>query len=209
MPLAPENYVPQLALTGAEWRRKAWRVWGIAGALLLAAAALIILAPLAKASGHSSLATAIYQGFSTLCHQMPGRSFHLRGEPFAVCARCAGLYFGLAAGVLAYPLLRSLWRLDSPPRGWLILSLLPVGLDFLLGYTGLWANNHWSRALTGGILGATIAFYLLPGLIDLRSNWRNYFRSGPVADKPLATIGDVKNITAVSDYTVPKRRIKV
>ena len=210
MPLAPTNYMPQLAPASATQRRQAWRVWGAASAFMLIVAALIIAAPLAQAGGYNNLAAAIYRGFSTLCHQMPGRSFHLHAHPFAVCARCAGLYFGLAAGLAVYPLFRSLLRLDTPTRGWLILAMLPVSVDFLLGYTGLWANSHWSRACTGGLLGAVIAFYLVPGLLDLRFHWRTYFKPVASSTKSLATVTDESLAqNSVSDYSAPARRIRI
>ena len=40
--------------------------------------------------------TAIFSFHETFCHQMTGRSFHLGAEQFSLCARCMGVYFGLA-----------------------------------------------------------------------------------------------------------------
>ena len=157
MPIAPDNYTPQLSPASAAWQRQALIVWAVLGVVMLLIVGSIASAPLAQANGYDAPARAIYNSFSLLCHQLEGRSFHWHGHPFAVCARCTGLYFGLALGVLVYPLVRPVRSLETPARGWLILALIPVGIDFLLGYTGLWANTHWSRALTGGLLGTTIA----------------------------------------------------
>ena len=107
------TYIPQTAHAGAEWQRRAITTWAVCALVLLALTALIIVAPLARAAGYNGLAHALYLGFSPICHQLPDRSFHLHDFPFAVCARCTGLYFGLAAGFTAYPLLRSLRRFDT------------------------------------------------------------------------------------------------
>ena len=210
MPLAPENYVPQIAPVSAVRRRQAIITWSLTSIFALGVAALIVSSPLALASGYSNLGATIYRGFSLLCHQIPSRSFQLHEHPFAVCARCTGLYFGLAAGMVTYPLWRSLQRLDTPARGWLILALLPVGIDFLLGFTGIWENTHWSRAFTGAILGVAIAFYLVPGLVDLRFHWRSYFKNRSGVINPVATIDNaVLVVTAPSDYSKPSRRINI
>ncbi len=168
MPAAIEHYAPQCAPpVGAVRGRGAWLVWGGTVACALLVLGLIAGAPLARANGHETFALIAYSAFSSLCHQLPVRSFYLAGQPLAVCARCVGIYAGFAAGALCYPLVRSLSRLDMPARRWLLLAALPTGIDFALGFTGLWANTHTSRALTGALLGATLAFYVVPGLCAL------------------------------------------
>ena len=139
--------------------------WGACVALALAWLGLILSAPLLRASGHEASAFVAYRVFAALCHQLPERSFYLDGQPLAVCARCFGIYAGFALGVVCYPLVRSLRRTDTPARRWLLLAALPTGIDFALGFTGLWANTHTSRALTGALLGAVAALYVVPGLI--------------------------------------------
>jgi uncharacterized membrane protein len=130
-------------------------------------AAMIWGAPAARAGGWAGLSTVLYQAFHPVCHQMPERSFHFEGYPLAVCARCAGLYAGALLGLLLYTLARPLTRTDAPPRAWVIWSALPTTIDFLLGVTGLWENTHWSRFLTASVLGASAAFYVVPGLVGL------------------------------------------
>src|SRR5205085_7886478 len=103
------------------------------------------------------------------------------GQPLAVCARCAGVYAGVAVGVLCYPLVRSLARTDMPARRWLLLAALPMCVDFTLGLTGLWANTHTSRALTGALLGAVAALYVVPGLLDLSRLLRRPRRRARIA----------------------------
>jgi uncharacterized membrane protein len=124
----------------------------------------------------------LYEMFGLVCHQIPERSFQVEGHPFAVCARCTGIYFGFAAGVLIFPLVRSLSRVDIPARKWLLLAAVPTLLDFSLGFFRLLENTHWSRSLTGALLGAVAAFYVLPGLMDLsRVSFRRFLSEEMIA----------------------------
>lgn len=142
-------------------------VWLMTAMLVLFFVTLIVAAPLAHAHGYPASGFVLYQVFGRLCHQIPERTFYLDGHPLAVCARCTGIYFGFAAGILIYPLVRSLHRGDTPARRWLILAAVPAIVDFALGLFGLWENTHLSRSLTGALLGAVAAFYVVPGLMDL------------------------------------------
>ncbi len=143
--------------------------WAITATIALALVATIVGAPLAQSTGHAAFAATIYKAFSFVCHQIPERSFHLAGHQFAVCSRCTGLYSGFAVAALVYPLARSLTRTDTPRRLWLILAAVPLLIDFLLTYFGLWSNTHLSRFSTGALLGAVAVFYVMPGLVELSS----------------------------------------
>ena len=167
MPADISEYGPQFGAGAAGWRRAALGGWAWAAAAVLAVLGLSGLAPWAGAHGHEALAAAVYKGFSAACHQMPERSFHLWGLPLAVCARCAGLYVGAAAGVLLYPLARDLSRRDAPARGWLLWAALPTSVDFALGLFGIWENTHLSRFLTALVLGGAAAFYVVPAAVGL------------------------------------------
>ncbi|HWS99115.1 MAG TPA: DUF2085 domain-containing protein [Pyrinomonadaceae bacterium] len=142
-------------------------VWAVAAAFVLGFVSLVMVAPVARAHGHSLSAFFLYEMFGRVCHQIPERAFQLAGYPLAVCARCTGIYFGFAGVVLFYPLVRSLGRTDAPGRKWLLWAAVPTALDFALGFFGVWENTHWSRALTGALLGAVAALYVVPGLVDL------------------------------------------
>jgi uncharacterized membrane protein len=148
-------------------------IWAITATVTLLFVSLIVIAPVALAHGHDFTALVIYNSFSRFCHQLPERSFYLNGHPFAVCARCTGIYFGFATGVLLYPLVRTFKRSDAPARKWLLIALVPIALDFALDFFGVWQNTHLSRSVTGALLGAVVAFYVVPGLLDLsRMNFR-------------------------------------
>lgn len=196
MRVLADQYTPQIKTN--KWPEVVWLVLLIGS---LSFALTIIVAPIATSTGRSALAFTIYQAFSHLCHQLPDRSYYLAGFPFAVCARCTGIYFGFALAVIVYPLLRSLRRTDTPPRKWLFVAAMPLVVDFALTFFGLWENTHTSRLFTGAVLGAVAVFYVLPGLMDLAIN-RLGAKSRNV-EAPLI----VNNRIAPSDYSAPHRRI--
>ena len=58
-------------------------------------------------------------------------------------------------------------RRDLPARGWLLAAAVPTTVDFALGFFRVWENTHASRFLTASLLGAVVAFYFVPGVVDL------------------------------------------
>ena len=172
MPASPANYVSPFAPREFP-ARAAWAAWACVAGVALLWLGLVAGAPVAASAGHETTAFVIYQGLKTICHQMPERAFWVAGHPLAVCARCFGVYAGFALVVLLYPLAtRGLRHIRTPRRAWFILALLPTTIDFAIGITGLWANTHLSRSLTGAWLGGWLVFYLVPGLLEIsRSGW--------------------------------------
>jgi uncharacterized membrane protein len=165
MPELIENYIPQSAL--ASLRRRAFYVWGIFTFLTAAWIFLIILAPVAEANNLTGVSHPIYKFCSFICHQISDRSPHVYDHPFAVCSRCFGVYFGIFFGFLIYPFLRSIEETEPLPRFWLFLAMIPMGVDFSLTFFGIWENTHFSRFMTGLILGATCAVFIVPALVEL------------------------------------------
>jgi uncharacterized membrane protein len=203
MHVSPTNYIPQSVSV-----RRQIAVWLIVvlGSVLITTA--IIAAPLALSSGHLLWALPIYHAFSLVCHQIPERSFFIAGHPFAVCARCFGLYAGFTLATVAYPLISSLKKTDAPPRRWLFLAAVPLVIDYALGLFGIWNNTHSSRFITGALLGSVAVFYTMPGLLDL--GLRLTGRKTQAASEPVSTFPDVVPATsrvAPSDYSAPHRRI--
>ena len=121
---------------------------------------LILCAPLLAVNGHPALATAIYAAFAPLCHQRPDRSLFLEGLPMAVCTRCFGIYLGFFFGMLALILLPSLKPAGVSFR-WLLLSMMPMIIDGLGGWVGLYTNTDFSRWITGLIAGAGVAAFII------------------------------------------------
>lgn len=200
---SPNNYIPQSASV-----RRQLAVWLIIALGSVVVSTAIIAAPLALSSGHLVWALPIYHAFSLVCHQLPERSFFIAGHPFAVCARCFGLYAGFTLATIAYPLVRSLKETDAPPRKWLFIAAVPLVIDYALGVFGIWNNTHSSRFITGGLLGAVAVFYTMPGLLDLGLRLTGG-RARP-AIEPAAAFPEVVpagSSVAPSDYSAPHRRI--
>lgn len=176
MPEAISEYIPQLTHDEESVRRerRARVGWGVAAGLAALFVTLIVGAPLLKAGGLQVAAGAAYGALALVCHQMDERSFHLLGFKLAVCARCFGLYAGVLVGALLYPLVRPLTRRDLPARGWLLAAAVPTSIDFALGFFRVWENTHASRFLTASLLGVVLAFYLVPGAVDLALTSRKY-----------------------------------
>lgn len=175
--------------------------WAVSAAIVVSLVSLILVAPLAAASGHNEIAGAIYRGFSVLCHQRPDRSYFIDGHEFGVCSRCTGIYFGFALTLLAYPLLRSLRTTTTPARKWLLLAALPLVIDFSLTFFGLWENTHTSRLVTGLLLGSVAVFYVMPGIADLSLRALQTAGSTTPSAAPTFTLASPERIAAApSDY---------
>ncbi len=142
-------------------------MWGIFAFLAAAWVFLIVLAPLAEANSLTGVSNPIYKFCSFICHQIPARSLAFHDHAFAVCSRCFGVYFGLFFGFIIYPFLRPIEETEPLPRFWLFLAMIPMGVDFSLGFFGIWENTHLSRFLTGLILGTACAVFIIPALVEI------------------------------------------
>ncbi|HEY0428736.1 MAG TPA: DUF2085 domain-containing protein [Pyrinomonadaceae bacterium] len=165
MKLSAENYTPQITLK--DIKKQAIKAWTVGFSIVFVWVCLILLAPIAEASGLNSISGPIYKFFSVLCHQIPERSFHVENHAFAVCTRCFGVYFGLLLGFIVYPFFRSIEEIKPLPRFWLFLALIPMGIDWSLGFFEIWENTALSRFATGLILGITCAIFIVPAIVEL------------------------------------------
>ena len=165
MKLSAENYTPQIVIK--DLKKKAIFAWSVGFFIVFVWVLMILLAPIAEANNFSGLSNQLYTFFSYICHQIPSRSFHLDGSAFAVCSRCFGVYFGLLFGFIIYPFFRSINETEPFPRIWLFLALVPIGIDWSLGFFGIWENTHLSRLITGMILGAACAVFIIPAMVEI------------------------------------------
>lgn len=165
MPETIESYVSQT--TVEKLRRQAFFVWGISTFLIALWIFLIVFAPIAQANNLTGVSSPIYKFFGFICHQIPARSFFVSGESFAVCSRCFGIYFGLFFGFVLYFLRRSIKETEQFPRFWLFLAMIPMSVDWSLGFFEIWENNHLSRFLTGLVLGMACAIFIVPALMEI------------------------------------------
>lgn len=124
--------------------------------------AAIVLAPIAIGADNGAAracATVVYAAGSLVCHQLPARSFHVAGQPFAVCGRCTGLYVSaLAGGLLA---LMGSRRIPVDDRSALAIAAVPTGLSWGLEHLGIAAQSNAIRAAAALPLGFTAAWVVI------------------------------------------------
>jgi uncharacterized membrane protein len=120
-----------------------------AASLLLAAAA----APWMAEHGMGVAALIVEHFFHAVCHQRPERSLWLSGQPWAVCARCSGIYAGLAIGVLL--------SLEGEIAKRIFLAIASLNaLDVATEFAGLHGSLLWLRLILGVGLGAATSALL-------------------------------------------------
>jgi uncharacterized membrane protein len=99
----------------------------------------------------------VYEFFSRICHQDPARSWHIAGEPLAVCIRCASIYFAFAVSLLLC--------LKTNVR-WLRLSLLLMLSEFVLARFIIDAEAL--RSVSGVLVGLSAAPFVRQAFEEIR-----------------------------------------
>jgi uncharacterized membrane protein len=127
-----------------------------------------LLAPALKHAGTSGLGSSeiLYSFYGKICHQLDARSFHLAGEKWGVCIRCAAIYLSFFCALLTIPLWRSVKNLRVPPLWVLVLILSPMIADVVLNDLGLFPSSMLSRTATGLILGFGLTLFVVPSYLE-------------------------------------------
>ena len=136
----------------------------------------LVLAPVLSGA-MPEVSSALYSCYEPICHQIDARSFHLHGGKVAVCARCSSIYFGFFLALMVYPLFRRFGAQSLPARSWIVLAVGPMALDVLLNASGVHASTLFTRAVTGGLFGFVIPFYIVPVLTEGVTQLRDQFTS--------------------------------
>lgn len=163
-----ENYVSQIDVV-KRTRREFYFVWIVFSLIVACGIFLIVIAPIAEANQFTVISSSIYKIGNYICHQIAERSLFVAGHPFAVCARCFGIYFGLFVGSAFYPVFRPIKKAEPLSYFWLFLAMIPMAVDWSLGFFEIWSNTHLSRFLTGLILGTICALFIIPALVEIFS----------------------------------------
>jgi uncharacterized membrane protein len=123
----------------------------LAALLALSGLALLPMLPLAASlvPALTPLERAAYLWFDLHCYRDPARTPHLWGVPLAVCARCAGIYFGLGVGAA----LRVPRLVPRALRLWVAGAAALMIVDVALEAMGLHGAWSWLRLGTGALLG--------------------------------------------------------
>lgn len=115
-----------------------------------------------------------------LCHRITERSFTIAGRQFPLCARCSGMYLGVALVIIVVVLAGRMRRANLPSYR---VMLVLIGFIALMGIDGINSYSHffpqaphlyepqnWLRLLTGMGTGVAMGIILLPALAQ--SLWR-------------------------------------
>jgi len=114
----------------------------------------------------------LYRFFSPVCDQLDSRSFHIFGYKLAVCSRCASIYYGFTFGLILYPFFRPMRNIEIPKLIFFAIPLIALVADFSLDYTTIARNTFLSRSITGGVLGISLAFFVVPVWISLLKEFK-------------------------------------
>jgi uncharacterized membrane protein len=101
----------------------------------------------------------VYDLFSIICHQDPSRSWHVAGEPFAVCIRCASIYFAFAA---------ALWLGLKANVRWLRVSLVLIVCEFVAAR--LVMDSVLLRSVSGMLVGLSAAPFIKEAVEEIRDS---------------------------------------
>lgn len=138
----------------------------LAGLTLAWAAALPAAAAGASGGGLAGWAAVVTYGVGAfVCHQRPERSFHWGAAAWPVCARCTGIYVGLAVAAVLAQFTRRQALAPARARLWLAIASLPAAGS--LGYewvTGVTPSNAL-RAVTGGLIGSALGWMVTVFLV--------------------------------------------
>lgn len=118
---------------------------------------------------------------AAVCHRIVDRSFLINGRPLPLCARCTGMYLGVA---LTFGVLLAAGRARRVLLPPLPLLLILVGMIGVMGVDGLNSFSHfipnfphlyeprnWLRLLTGVGTGLAMGLFVLP--ILAQTLWRD------------------------------------
>lgn len=138
--------------------RNLWYLIALPSALRLFWGCLILgatLAPLLAAQGRVE-AVVFYAAFTPFCHQYADRSWHLLGEPLAVCIRCMGVYGGATLGCIL--------PVRSASRRSLAAASALCGATWILEVTGVLSLPAAVRLGAGAVLGFAASRLVIRGV---------------------------------------------
>ena len=155
------------------WGLRHWLL--LANGLALLYAGLPWLSPLARAAGYERIGQFLFLIYTSLCHQLPERSFYVYSFQVAYCHRCTAMYTSIfVAGLVFSALRRRLAPMSLRTAGLLLLPMLldggthliddALGIGFRGGGDGVGTLNFALRMFTGVLVGIAVLVMLYPRL---------------------------------------------
>ena len=96
------------------------------------------------------------------CHQMPERSFFIKGYQFPVCARCTGIYLGALLSIASFFVLKPNILLCT-------FFCMVMFLDWWLQHRMILFSTNWRRMITGSLAGyglMSIELYIIESFLQ-------------------------------------------
>jgi uncharacterized membrane protein len=93
----------------------------------------------------------IYSAGDRLCHQKADRSLFINGNQMPFCSRCTAIWLGLAIG-LGF-MVFFIIKLDEKFVLFIILGMVPIGIDGIGQLFGYWESTNIIRIITGLLVG--------------------------------------------------------
>ena len=103
---------------------------------------------------------------SSVCHQLPERSFQVQEIILPVCGRCTGIYMGFGLVFLYLWYKKRLYHNKPFSTQQTILcamAFLPISIDGFFSYLGIWESNGFLRVVTGALAGMNLPIFLILG----------------------------------------------
>ncbi len=104
----------------------------------------------------------MYRAGDSQCHQKENRTIILNDNQMPFCARDVAIYtfMALGVGLSVFPRLPLYDRINDLKWYWLILALVPIGIDGVGQLLGFWESTNLRRLLTGGLCGLVVGIAL-------------------------------------------------
>lgn len=104
----------------------------------------------------------MYRAGDSQCHQRENRTLMLNGNQMPFCARCVAIYTFMAIGVAlsVFPMIPRYDQINDLKWYWLLLALVPIGIDGVGQLLGYWESTNLMRFITGGLCGLVVGLAL-------------------------------------------------
>ncbi|UCC92590.1 MAG: DUF2085 domain-containing protein [Thermoplasmata archaeon] len=104
----------------------------------------------------------IYSAGDSQCHQKENRTVILNGNQMPFCARDVAIYTAMAVGVglSVFPRMPYYDRINNLKWYWLVIALIPIGIDGTGQLLGYWESTNLMRFITGGLCGLVVGIAL-------------------------------------------------
>jgi uncharacterized membrane protein len=104
----------------------------------------------------------MYRAGDSQCHQKENRTIILNGNQMPFCARCVAIYTFMAIGVglAVFPRMPRYDQINDLKWYWLIMALVPIGIDGVGQILGYWESTNLIRFFTGGLCGLVVGIAL-------------------------------------------------